>query len=139
MSHFPSSFFNYIFCTFGGYSVGLLKSWIKIKKAIIKSKVRVKFLKHCIKCNIYPPHLYHFLDYNIHLNQHLSANKFNNMKKTFIISVLKMELNDAFRTLDSSHIQIFRLERKITQHIPFYICHLFFTKQEATLGMFFEQ
>jgi len=46
--------------------------------------------------------------------------------------------NDAFRTLNSSQIQIFRLERKITQHIPYYICHSFFTGQESSLHYFFD-
>jgi len=140
MCQFPNSFFNYIFLTFGDYSIRLLKSWMKLRKAIIKNKICTRFLKHCNTFNIFPPHLYSFLNFNIHLNQHVSVIKFNNLKKKFIVNIeLKMKLNDAFRNLNFSQIQIFRLERKITQHIPYYIYFFFFlTRQVSSLYYFYD-
>lgn len=136
MRHYSFSFFNFIFTTFGKYPVYLLKSWIKQRKMIIKNKVRIRFLKFCIASNIFPPHLYQFYKFSLNLNQHSSITRFNRMKKRFITVLLKTELNDAFRTLEYSQTNVLRFERLITRHIPYYICHSFFMRQECSLQLF---
>jgi len=135
---FPS-FFKFIYITFGEYSLRNLKLWIKYQKIIIRSTLRIKYLKFCIRSNIIPQHFYYLKAHNINFNHYTSIQKYKCLINTHAFKILRMEFNDAFRTLHSSRAQIFYLARKLSQCIPVNISNLFLKKQEQSLYHLFQK
>jgi len=132
-----SYFFKFIFITFGEYALELLKLWIK-QKTIIRSTLRIKFLKFCINNNIIPQHLCYLQSHNINLTNYCTIHKYKRLVNTHTeFKILRMELNDAFRTLHNSRSHIFCLSRKIFHCIPINICNSFMNRQERSLYQFY--
>jgi len=132
---YPSFFFKFTQATFGKFSLKLLKLWIKHRKIIIRNSLRIKFLKFCVRNNIIPQHLYYFYQHNINLSYYGSIIRFERLKYSHTMKLLKIELNDAFRTLHRT--QIFHLEKRLSQCIPTYIDNSFLEKQKQSLYCFY--
>jgi len=122
--------------TFGAYALKLLKTWIKHRKLVIMSTIRIRFLKFCINNNITPQHLYFLQRHNINLSYYDSIKKYESRRDTHIRKILKLELNDAFRTLHNSKLQVFHLAKELSRWIPTNIGNSFLFKQEQSLHFF---
>jgi len=133
------NFFNFIFVTFGLFPIKLMKLWIKYRKNVIKSKVRIKFLKICIQHNLTPQHLHTLYNFNINIRHFSTSNRFSALKRRTVNKVLQLELNDAHRSLHAFHTQTYSLVRQITRYIPIHICNSFFRRQEFSLHQFARQ
>lgn len=129
MRHINMSFFKFVSHTFGIYSVKLMKEWINLRKINIKNRTRIFFLKGCLQSSIVPPHLTRF-KFNPHFYNCNSGEKFTYIQKTFIRRLIKLELNDAYKTVNDTRNRSFVLMRQISQHLPPYMCDTFFGKQE---------
>jgi len=88
--------------TFDVYNNNLLKSWIKQCKSIIASKIRIIFLKACIQHNIIPIHLQNIVGIKLNLFDHRSNIKLNHFRHNFALKLLKIELNDTYRSQNQS-------------------------------------
>jgi len=117
----------------------LLKSWIKQRKSIIAWKIRIIFLKACIQHSIIPFHLQNIVKIKLNLFNHQSNIKLNHLRHNFALKLLKIELNDAYRSQNQSKMQIFRLVSKISRHLSEYIYMNFFKSQESSLFSLFTQ
>jgi len=53
------------------------------------------------------------------------------------MKILRIKLNDAYRSMHNSRVQILHLVKKITHCIPTFINNLFFKKQEQSLHYFY--
>jgi len=134
MRHYQRfSFFNFIYHTFGPPTVYFMKEWIKHRLSIYKCKLRIRFLKLCIQYEVIPPHVFSLQRFNVHLRDKSSIFKFNELKKSVIKRLLKIELNDSYRNLDSSRYCLFHLVRNITKCLPCTISDNFFKNQESSL------
>jgi len=132
-----SSFFKFIYNTFGSLPVQLLKGWIKNRLNIYKCKLRIRFLKFCIQFNIVPPHLYSLSKLSMYLRDRALKMKLNDVKALLTKRLLKMELNDAYRSVNYFWNSLFRLARNITNNLPFSITKRFFDTREKSLYTFF--
>jgi len=65
-----TSFFKFIYDTFGTLPVKLLKEWKKHRLYIYKCKLRIRFIKFCIQHEITPPHLGSLQRFNVHLHDY---------------------------------------------------------------------
>jgi len=63
--------------------------------------------------------------------------KLKHIKYVFATKLLKIELNDAYKTLNRAHIEIYRLVREISKHLPIYIYSNFFKRKESALHSLF--
>jgi len=133
------SFFNYISITFGSFSLKLLKEWIKHRKNIIKNTQRIRYLKFCINNDIVPRHLHFLHQHNINLTHYRALDRYRRLNDLHMMRILRIELNDAFRSIHSSRVQILHLVKKITHCIPTYINNSFFKKQEQSLHYFHQK
>jgi len=134
---YSHGFFSYINTVFGQYTTRLLKSWIKLRRALIKIRIRIIFLKFYIQHNITPPHLYNIYGAKLFLSDHRSKHRFNCSKHSFIIKLIKIELK-AYRMFYSRKTESFCLVSKVTKHLPFIIYQKFFQSQEASLFLLFQ-
>jgi len=132
-------FFSYINTVFGQYTTNLLKSWIKLRRDLIKIRIRTIFLKFCIQHNITPPHSYNISRTKFFLSDHRSKHKLNSLKRSFITKLIKIELNDAYRMFYSHKTESFHLVSRITKHLPFHTYKKFFRTQESSLFLLFQQ
>jgi len=133
------SFFRFILLVFGGYTLRLMKLWIKHRKIMLKNKNRIKFLKFCIEQKLVPQHLYQIQRHNINFTHVESIRRYNRMKNQMLVRILKMELNEAFRTLHNSRRLILFFMRRIASQVPCYICDDFFHRQELSLKEFWRK
>jgi len=132
-----TSFFNFIRNTFGSFPVKLLKEWIKHRQSIDKSRLRIRFIKSCIQHEIVPSHLYKMQHFNLHLHDHTSKSKFKEIKNSFTKRLLRIELNDAHRSLNHSRNRIFHLVRTIMRNLPLGILQPFFDNHDSSLYLNF--
>jgi len=56
-----------------------------------------------------------------------------------LVRIIKLELNEAFRTLHNSRRLILQLMRQIASRVPCYICDDFFRRQEISLNEFWRK
>jgi len=138
MRYIPSvSFFKFIHDTFGTLPVKLLKEWKKHRVNIYKCKLRIRFIKFCIQHEITPSHLSGLQRFNVHLRDQRLLAKFNGIKISIEKRLLKIELNDAYRSINYFRNCLFRLARDIMKNLPLKIANNFFDYQERNLFTFF--
>jgi len=116
-----------------------MKLWIKHRKTMVMNKCRIRFLKFCIEHNIVPQHLYRIQCHSINVTHYRSIKRYNNLKKYMVLKILKLELNEAFRTLHNSRRQVLHLGRQIASQVPGYIVNTFFYKQDKFLEEFYRK
>lgn len=133
MRHTSISFFNFILMIFGDVPVKFMKLWINYQMSI-RNRVRIKFIKFCIHNDIVPQHLQFIHNSKLNFSHFSVMSKFKHLKYIFILRLLKMELNDAFRSINHSQREILHLVRKISLHILTHITESFFAKQRQYLG-----
>jgi len=95
-------------------------------------------MKFCVNNNIIPQHLRYIQRHIINLSHHGSIVKAERLRFAHTMKILKLELNDAFRTLHSSRRQVFHLAKKLSQCIPTRIGNSFVNKQEQSLCWFYQ-
>jgi len=132
-----NSFFKYIYNVFGAIPVRLLKEWIEHRLSIYKSKLRIRFIKYCILNENVPPHLFGLQRFNIHLHDHTSKTKLDDLKNCFMKRLLKIELKDAYESMNHSCNQLFHLVHNITKNLPWKTAQKFFENQEKRLFSLF--
>jgi len=135
---YSHGFFSYVNTLFGRYTTKLLKSWIKLRRDLIKIRIRIIFLKFCIDYNITPPHAYNISKAHVFLFDHRSKHRFNYVKRSFITKLIRIELKDAYRMFYAQKTESFRLMSNITKHLPFFVYHKFFQSQETSLFLLFQ-
>jgi len=86
---------------------------------------------------IVPPHLYKMQYFNLHLHDYTSKSKFNEIKNSFTKRLLRIELNDAYRTLNHSRNWIFHLVCSITRSLPWRIFQPLFDNHDKNLYSMF--
>jgi len=96
----------------------------------------LKFLKFCINNRIIPQHLYYLCSHNIKFTHSGTMRKYKRLTVTHSYKILRMELNDAFRTIHRARAGLFHLVRKISSCIPDNVCNTFFDKQKHGLYRF---
>jgi len=133
-----SSFFNYIRYSFGDYSLGLLKDWMKYKRLFYKNKLRRIFCKFCIDNNIVPPHLLRLHNVNVSVQHDYSKRKFNNLIETYTRKVLRLELDDTYRCINFAQTTLYKLERLIGRYLPGTVTNAFFSRQNKGNFYFFK-
>jgi len=114
-----------------------LKEWKKHRLNIYKCKLRIRFIKFCIQHEIIPSHLSGLQRFNVHLQDQKLKGKFNDIKISFEKRLLKIELNDAYRSINHFRNCFFHLARDITKNLPVKIANNFFDYQERNLYTFF--
>jgi len=132
-----TSFFKFIYNTFGTSNVKLLKEWKKHRFNIYKCKLRIRFIKFCIQHEIIPAHLNSILHLNVHLFDHKLKSKVNDIKINLANRLLKIEINDAHRSINYFRNRLFYLARNITKNLPLQITNKFFDYQERNLYTLF--
>jgi len=137
MRYLHSNFFKYISTTFGTRCNQLLKSWVKQQKWIINNKIKVTFLKVCIKYSIIPIHLQNITGNKLIISDHNCNRKLKHIRHVFATKLLKIKLNDAYKTLNRTHIEVYRLVKEISKHLPIYVYSNFFKRQESALHSLF--
>jgi len=106
---------------------------------MVMNKCRIKFLKFCLEHNIVPQHLYQMQRHTINVTHYSSIKRYKRLKEYIMFKILKLELNDAFRTLHNSRRQVLHLGRQIANQVPGYIVDSFFYKQDRFLVEFFRK
>jgi len=137
MRYLHRNFFKYVSTTFGILCSRLLKSWINQQKLIINNKIRVTFLKACIQNNIVPIHLQNIIGNKLIMSDHNCNRKIKHLRHVFATKILKIELNDAHKSLNSAKIEVCRLVREISKHLPVYLYSKFFRLQNSFLHFLF--
>ena len=87
----------------------LMKQWIKHHCNIVKSTVRIRFLKFCLQRKIVPTHLYRIHKFELKFFELHLWNKYYKLKNFFIYRMLNTELNDSYRLLHYSRIDMYFL------------------------------
>jgi len=134
-----SRFFYYIRITFGIHPNNLLKLWIKHRRSIIALKIKIMFLKSCLRRGIIPPHLMYIMTTKLQISNYLVNNKVNSLRYKFALKMIKMELSDAYKSLNLMKLKIFRLTREVYKYLPVYILNNFFNSQESSLHRIFTE
>lgn len=134
--HCTSNFFGFIQRNFGTTTLKLMKDWIKSRKSYIKYSNRTRFLKTCLRNGYTPQHLQRFLNLNIHFSNYKSINKLTHLMKCFITRFLKVELNDAHRSVTFLKGHSLQLARRISNNLPADVRNSFFYTQSTALHNF---
>src|SRR5436190_12423951 len=100
----PYSFFHFVKINFGSDIVLNLKKWINIQKSLIRDRLRITFLKKCLMYKILPPHLNRFAFFSKNLQHFKSKPKFERVFNRFVNDMLMIEINDAYRHIQTSQI-----------------------------------
>lgn len=96
------TFFQFVNFNFGSETVKHVKKWTNTQRSITKMKVRISFLKNCLKHNVIPPHLKRWSRLKNNLYHHRSVSKCETMLKRLIFNVVKVEISDAHRFIYSA-------------------------------------
>ena len=129
----PYSFFHFVKINFGSDIVLNLKKWINIQKSLIRDRLRITFLKKCLMYKILPPHLNRFAFFSKNLQHFKSKPKFERVFNRFVNDMLMIEINDAYRHIQTSQILLLKIVRLISQGLPLGMLNSFFGKQNVSL------
>ena len=135
MRHF--TFFGYVRFYFGTETVIYMKKWTNLQKTITKMKLRIAFLKKCIRHNITPPHLNFCSRIANNLYHARSISKFKNLRNRFITGSMKIEICDAHSIIRSSLSEVIELARHIVNTLPNFMCDDFFNFQNRPLRSYY--
>lgn len=132
------SFFDYIKLRYGIVSVRLFKLWIKIRKNIIVNKLRAKFLRDCHNYQVFPAHFNNNLNNsNVHFYSYNSVHDFKRIKINFLKKLLKLEIDDSYRTIEYNYNQVYTVTKQLINNIPESVCNSFFGRQSGPLYSFY--
>lgn len=132
------TFFIFVNCNFGSETVKYMKKWTNTQKSITKMKLRISFLKNCIKHNVISPHLNRWSSLKNNLYHYRSVSKYNSILKRLIFNMIKVEISDAHRFNNSALYETVRLARSISHHLPIFLCNDFLKYQNRSLYFHFE-
>ena len=89
------NFFDFIKFNFGFHACPLLKRYIKTYRTNIKIRIRIYFLKTCLKEDLIPNHMFKFIRNENNNLFRSSKERIDRLKRNFIFKYLRVELQDA--------------------------------------------
>jgi len=124
-------FFSYIKAQFETNTCKLLKEFIKLIDQSIMLRLRIRFLKSYNTFNLIPPHLEMCKRYENNLCIfHDSSKKRLKLLIQKHVTVLRVELDDAYRQLASNSNMTFKIHNEIMKLLPWCVANRFFVYQE---------
>jgi len=125
-------YFSYIKTQFGINTCNLLKEFIKLTNQSIMLRVRIRLLRNCIKFKLIPPHLDMCNRYEKKLSffHNNSRTRLRLLVYEHVRSVLRVEMDDAYRQLAINSKNIFKIQNKIWNSMPWFIANKFFIHQD---------
>jgi len=125
-------FFKFIKVYFGLRTLRTLEKFISLLKLRTALRIRIYFLRTCIKLQLTPSHLDSFRKYgHLRLFERSSRKSLENIYNKHVIAVLRLELPDAFKHLRTTRTHIFNISKSISYLLPPVIGNAFFTRQEV--------
>jgi len=124
-------FFSYIRSQFGIETCNSLKHFKKLTDQSINLRIRIKFLKECLKLKLVPPHLdicnryEKFSMFSDGSKKRLKILFFNHVK-----TVLRLELSDTYQHLITIRNKLFKLYKRIHRLLPTFVLMDFFGYQK---------
>jgi len=132
------TYFEFIQDTFGFRTCKLLKDFIKLSRLNIKLRLRIRFLKTCIKLDLFPQHLKGFISRKLSLYERSSTLKLNRLNYMCARKILTLELRDAYKHLQTVNIEIFNTCKDISKALPISLESGFFCRQESNNNRFWQ-
>jgi len=125
-------FFSYIRAQFGTNAVELMKEFIKLTNQSIMLRVRIRFLRSCNTYKLIPPHLEKYKNYgnNLSFFHDSSKKRLKLLIQEHVRTVLRLELDDAYRQLTKNRSMFFKIHNKILKLLPWYVANRFFVYHE---------
>jgi len=124
-------FFSSIRTQFGISTCNLLKEFIKLTDQSIMLRIRIKFLNRCKGLKLIPPHLDTWNRYeNLCLFNDSSKKRLKLLFFNHVKTVLRLELDDAYRQLMIIRNRIFKVYKNILKVVPWFVSKRFFVYQE---------
>ena len=123
------SFFRFIHREFGQQNCYNLKIFMRRTKLAIKLKLRIKFIRKCIKHKLQPKHTNFRLLGGVNVFQPNSKKLLNNIKSTYILKILKIELKDAYLTLHKVNREMYKIQEELHSRLPDNLLRNFFDSQ----------
>lgn len=138
MRYTHNQFFTSIRIRFGYEPVYLLKRWIKCRKSIIVNKLKIRFLRKCQHKEIFPTHingLLNKLDGNFANRR--STCEFRSARVCFLKKLVRLEIDDSYRSINKNYKQIYVITQKINCVIPDKISISFFNSLSGPLFSYY--
>jgi len=129
-----SSYFCFIYYTFGENSVFSLKKWIQYNKDLVKIKARNKYLLRCRRSKLVPKHLNKFQNCKLKFHNDYIYDRAESAFHRFSLKLLNLEISDNFQKIKTLTKSIYRVTRNIEKNLPAYICNEFFNTQISSLS-----
>jgi len=127
----PLPFFKFIECQFGLRTLRTLKKFIRLLQLSTALRMRIYFLRSCINLNLTPPHLENIRKYNhLCLFEPSSRKSLEIIRNKHVMTVLRLELRDAFKHLHNTRLHIYNISKRISYFLPPYIENSFFVRQD---------
>jgi len=124
-------FFSTIRTQFGINTCNFLKEFIKLTEQGIMLRIRIRFLNSCIGLKLIPQHLDMYNRYeNCCFFQDSSKIRLKKLFYNHVKTVLRLELDDAYRQLIVVRNRIYKAYNKIMKVLPWFISKRFFGHQE---------
>ncbi|XP_071637612.1 uncharacterized protein [Temnothorax longispinosus] len=124
-------FFKYIRTYFGDYCCSLLNKYIKLMKTCVSLRIKIRFIRSCIRLDVIPSHInLNRAKSNIKLVQNEYINKLNTISYRYGLSILRLELSDAYKSLQCVRHDMYRVYKSISNVFPLGIGNAFFARQE---------
>jgi len=111
---------NYIRHLLGPDISFLVKRWIDLNYKIIRVGSQLSLLKSCRAKNIIPRHIVHSVRINVYFDHFRSKRKLEKMLNDSRNRILKLEIFDLHRNINSMNIQLLSILQRLSNLIPVY-------------------
>jgi len=109
-------------------------------KLVVFLRIRIQFLRACIKSNLIPLHLDKHKRYSyINLYDVNSIKILDLIYKRHVRTVLRLELEDAYKHLHHTRISIYNISKTISNILHPYLETAFFNRQETNCYRLFHK
>jgi len=134
MRFYNTKFFSLIRTQFGTFTCNTLKEFIKLSHQSIKLRIRIKFANFCINYNLIPSHLEFWYKYErLRFFHDSSTRNLRSLYLKHVKTVLRLEVDDAFRQLRVIRDKLYRIHGKIMNVLPWFFSNRFFYRQECII------
>jgi len=124
-------FFSSIRTQYGTNTCNLMKEFIKLSHYSIRLRLRIKFANCCINFNLIPSHLDFWYKYEkLRFFQDNSTRNLRSLYIKHVKTVLRLEVDDAFRQLKIIRNDLYKVYGKIINLLPWFFSNRFFYQRE---------
>jgi len=120
--NFPFKFhiynFKYIFDHFGTKGTSLLKRWIDTNYRIIKTYLKIQFLKNCKANNVFRQHIQHITKTLVNILNYKAMHKFKGLISNFKLDLIKIEIFDLYKYTHFLNKELSYLSRTLYHLLP---------------------